>query len=65
MGIIMITCPSTGHEVSTGIEMLDVDQLPPVIATMFCSECGRVHEWTKHESWLAEGGKHYRKVAAG
>jgi hypothetical protein len=64
MGILMISCPSTGCAVSTGIEMHRVDQLPTVIATIECSACGGVHEWTKHDVWLSEGGEHYRKAAA-
>jgi hypothetical protein len=64
MGIIMIRCPSTGRAVSTGIEMPNLDQLPTVIATMVCSACGRVHEWTRTDAWLAEGGAFYRQQAA-
>ena len=64
MGILMINCPSTGRAVSTGIEMSGVDQLPSVIAKTECSACGRVHEWTKDDAWLAEGGEQYRRIAA-
>ena len=64
MGILMIYCPSTGRAVSTGIEISGVDELPSVIATTECSACGRVHEWTKDDAWLAEGGEHYRRIAA-
>ena len=64
MGILMITCPSTGRAVSTGIETSDVKQLPTVIATTVCPACGRVHEWTKDNAWLAEGGEYYRRLAA-
>jgi hypothetical protein len=64
MGVLMIQCPSTGREVSTGIEMLDVDQLPAVKAKTVCPACGRVHEWTKHDAWLADGGQQYRVFAA-
>jgi hypothetical protein len=60
VGIIMINCPATGHGVSTGIEVVATDQLPIVIATTVCPECGRVHEWTKNEAWLANGGEQYR-----
>jgi hypothetical protein len=35
-----------------------------VIATIECSACGGVHEWTKHDVWLSEGGEHYREAAA-
>jgi hypothetical protein len=64
MGILMICCPSTGRAVSTGIEMHRVDQLPTVIATIECSACGCVHEWTKKDVWLGEGGDDYRAAAA-
>jgi hypothetical protein len=64
MGVLMIECPSTGREVSTGIEVLDVEQLPTVTATTVCSACGHVHEWTKHDAWLAEGGSQYRVFVA-
>jgi hypothetical protein len=64
MGILMISCPSTGRAVSTGIETDGVDQLPTVIATIQCSVCGGVHEWTKDTAWLAEVGVSYRKAAA-
>ncbi len=62
MAIIMITCPSEGRSVSTGIEVSDVDQLPSVTATMACSACGGVHEWTKNEAWLSDAGEQYRKA---
>jgi hypothetical protein len=64
MGVLMIQCPSTGREVSTGIEMLDVEQLPAVKATTRCPACGRVHEWTKHDAWLGDGGLQYRFLIA-
>ena len=60
MGIIMIRCSATGLDVSTGIEVPDVDQLPSVRATMLCSACGRVHDWTKYNAWLADSGEQYR-----
>jgi hypothetical protein len=60
MGIIMINCPATGHGVSTGIEVCATDQLPIVTATTVCPACGRAHEWTKNEAWLANGGEQYR-----
>lgn len=70
VGIMMICCPATGHGVSTGIEVLATDQLPTVTARLVCPECGRVHEWTKNEAWLANGGdqyrgEQYRKVGGG
>ena len=63
MGIIMIRCPATGHDVSTGIEMPDVVLLPSVKAKMVCPACGRVHDWTKDDAWQAESGELYRATA--
>jgi hypothetical protein len=63
MGIIMIRCSATGQDVSTGIEMADVDQLPSVRATMLCPACGRVHDWIKNDAWLADSGEEYRTAA--
>ena len=64
MATIMIWCPSKGSAVSTGIEVLDVDQLPAVTANMVCSACGGVHKWTKNEAWLSADGAQYRKAFA-
>ncbi len=64
MGVVMIVCPATGHEVSTGIEMCDVDRLPAVTAKMVCSACGRVHEWTKDDTHFVVGA-HYRVSGVG
>ena len=64
MGVLMIHCPLTGRDVSTGIEMLNVEQLPEVKATTVCPACGRVHQWTKHDAWLADGGYQYRVLVA-
>jgi hypothetical protein len=64
MGVLMIQCPSTGRAVSTGIETLDVDQLPAVKVRTVCPACGGTHEWTKHDAWLAEGGRQYRVCVA-
>jgi endogenous inhibitor of DNA gyrase (YacG/DUF329 family) len=63
MGIITIRCPATGRDVSTGIEMSDVEQLPGVKAKMVCPACGRVHDWTRDDAWLADSGEQYRSDA--
>jgi hypothetical protein len=64
MGIIMIHCPATGRDVSTGIETAGVEQLPNVKATMLCPVCGRVHDWTIDDAWLADSGEQYKAAAA-
>jgi hypothetical protein len=60
MGIIMISCPATGREVSTGIETIGIEELPAVTAKMVCPACGRVHNWTKAEARLVPSGEQYR-----
>ena len=55
MGIIMINCPATGRDVSTGIETTGIEELPTVV----CPACGRIHPWTKAEAWLAHSGEQY------
>jgi hypothetical protein len=59
MGIIMINCPATGRDVSTGIETIEIEELPAVTAKMVCPACGRIHHWTKAEAWLVHSGEHY------
>jgi hypothetical protein len=61
----MINCPATGRGVSTGIEVCATDQLPVVTATTICPACGRVHAWTKKETWLGSGGEQYRREQVG
>ena len=56
MGAAMITCPSTGHPVFTGIET-DTEifvQLPDVLAHTCCPFCGLDHPWRKGDAWVAE-----------
>jgi len=56
MGVVMITCPSTGHPVFTGIET-DTEifvKLPNVLAHTCCPFCGLDHPWRKGDAWVAE-----------
>jgi hypothetical protein len=56
MGVVMITCPSTGHPVSTGIET-DTEifvKLPDVLVHTRCPFCGLDHPWGKRDAWVSE-----------
>jgi hypothetical protein len=49
MGVLMVRCPETGSEVSTGIE---IDQesfarLPDKLVSWKCPLCAREHPWLK------------------
>ncbi len=54
MSDIMIKCPTTGREVSVGIDtdQISFSQLPNIPASMTCPECGEAHVWSKGEAWL-------------
>ena len=57
VGVIMVKCPNTGRELSTGIE---TDQagfagLPRLLTYSRCPLCRLEHAWWKREAWLAEG----------
>jgi hypothetical protein len=57
MSLIMIRCPQTGSEISTGIECEDDDfkKLPFVVTYTACPSCGREHSWSRSEAWLNDG----------
>ena len=55
MSSVMISCPATGHPVSTAIETEPsvFRKLPKVSARMHCPACGQEHLWTVSSAWLA------------
>jgi len=55
MAMIMITCPATGRQVFTGIEIhpASVGMLPPINTSLVCSACGNTHVWSMLEAELA------------
>ena len=46
MTALMVRCPSTGRELSTGIDTDGIDHLPKVGTRMRCPLCGEEHFWT-------------------
>jgi hypothetical protein len=54
MGEIMIRCPETGNEVSTGIycDGKSFGELPFIVSQANCPLCGSPHSWSKAEAWL-------------
>ena len=56
MGVILITCPNTGVEFSTGIHA-DADtfnSLADVLVRSHCPHCGLQHNWWKREARLVD-----------
>ena len=55
---MMLTCPVTGKEFSTGIETDEqsLDLIPDTVAQSFCPHCGTSHAWSKLDVRLREDG---------
>ena len=51
MWVIMITCPTTGRSISTGV--FTDQSLSHLPGSMLCSDCGERHQWAISYAWLA------------
>jgi hypothetical protein len=56
MGIVMIRCPTTGREVSTGIKIdrPTFECSPVFFAQTFCRFCRTEHQWFAKDAWVEE-----------
>jgi hypothetical protein len=56
MGVIMIRCPQTGHDIPTGIEMdaAEFQRAPVFFARVQCPVCTREHEWFAKDAWVCD-----------
>jgi hypothetical protein len=67
MSLLMIRCPRTGQEVSTGLET-DPDSfqtIPDVLDYTPCPHCGIDHAWWPDEAWLADGPSSRQELSMG
>ena len=57
MGSLMVRCPRTGQDFSSGIETdrLSFELMPAFRATIRCPLCGVDHDWSKIDAWVREG----------
>lgn len=57
MPALMICCPQTGLEVSTGIETdpESFKKIPNVLIRTRCPHCGLKHALWRADAWLADG----------
>jgi hypothetical protein len=56
MGIVMVKCPQTGHDISTGI-VADRDSFnatPVFFSQVYCPLCCVEHEWFAKEAWVCD-----------
>jgi endogenous inhibitor of DNA gyrase (YacG/DUF329 family) len=58
MARVMIECPDTGKPVYTHLnfEWIGDEAIPLGIQSVPCPICGKVHEWTRKDSYLEEDG---------
>jgi hypothetical protein len=56
MGVVMIKCPQTGHEIPTGIktDRQSFRCSAVFFARTYCAICRADHEWFAKEAWVHE-----------
>jgi predicted RNA-binding Zn-ribbon protein involved in translation (DUF1610 family) len=56
MPAVVITCPNTGDEVKTGIEMPSEAFEHATLRdnTLDCPACGQIHDWSMSDARLAD-----------
>jgi hypothetical protein len=54
MGIVMIKCPHTGRDISTGIvaDRASFNAAPVFFARVHCPMCRTEHEWFAKDAWV-------------
>jgi hypothetical protein len=54
VSVVMVRCPTTGSELSTGIEMdaATFEHLPEIRSQIKCPICRLDHVWSTREAWL-------------
>ena len=58
MPSVMIRCPQTGKELSTGIEtdFANYARFPETLVYTYCAHCGVEHAWGHRDAWVADEG---------
>ena len=56
MGTVMVRCPQTGGEISTGIvtDRRSFEATPVFFGRVLCPICRTEHEWFAKDAWLRE-----------
>jgi hypothetical protein len=57
MATVYTSCPNTGREISTEID-IDADsfvRMPQVVMRIECPHCDELHDWSKHNAYLRDG----------
>lgn len=63
MGTLMIRCPDTGRDISTGFvtDRRSFAAMPVFFARVLCPLCNTEHEWFAREAWVCEGAPPSRR----
>jgi hypothetical protein len=56
MGVVMIKCPNTAQEISTGIvtDRVRFESTPVFFARVYCPICRIEHEWFAQDGWVCD-----------
>jgi hypothetical protein len=56
MGTVMVKCPDTGRDISTGIlaDRASFNATPVFFARVYCPLCQTEHEWFAKEAWVCD-----------
>ena len=56
MGAVMVRCPETGRDISTGIvtDRKSFEATPVFFARVYCPICRTEHEWFAQDAWVCE-----------
>jgi hypothetical protein len=58
MGVVMVKCPDTGQDISTGIiaDRATFNATPVFFARVYCPICATEHEWFARQAWVCDSG---------
>jgi hypothetical protein len=56
MGMVMIRCPVSGHELATGIEAdrRSFAATPVFFSRTYCPACRADHQWFARDAWVCD-----------
>ena len=66
MGVVMIKCPNTAREISTGIvtDRASFESTPVFFAQVYCPICRTEHEWFAKDAWVCDAPSLERAMGA-
>ena len=64
MGVLMLKCPQTGRESSTGIHFEEdsFKRLPDTVTKAACPHCGQLHRWWTRDARLSDATQPTRRA---